>query len=1057
MGAKDRLRAAIKGALPAPPGYVDRADAERVAGWAVDRERPDRPALVSLHVDGRHVLTVAADLPREDVARDGRAPIRCGFDLRLPDRVRDGAAHVVELRAGEAGPRLRGGRIRIAAGSVQIRGQGEALSDDPAQGAVWFDRPRAALSGWAMGCGSVSVSIDGGPVARAALDRRVPGFAEGNRQGFRMALPEALADGAWHAAEIRAGDWSEGIVLDGAPLRFRLGSARPRLTVAAPPGRIEIDLVDAGGGPATAPVRVTIDGAAAAAPDPDAEGRVALARPEGAAHLVVATRPSGADPAMVLGRYVLSAGGGALEWSAEAPDARLDLDPLPDDLLAEARAAFDAFAAAPDARFDAAWVAAVAGLDGPGEALPHWRDGGARAGLPPGPGFDEAAARALHPGAARAVADGAIPCAFALELALGPGSLGTLTGLAARRARAPLAPATPVPGPLPPPTAWTPAPDGIYAAWLARLDADPATRGALEAEERATRAEIATTALAERPLVSVIMPTWNRAFTIGEAIQSVIEQSHPDWELLVCDDDSQDRTADVVHGFDDPRIRYMRHPKANGAVARNHGLRAAAGGYVAYLDSDNLWHPLHLDLMLRRLMGAPGMPLAYAAYLDTETVGARVRLRAVSRPAFRPLQLTQRNFVDLNAIVHHRRVTDWLGGFDPTLPRLQDWDMVLRHAAVFGARLVDRVGVLYRRNIAWGQVTETQIASGAQDVVSEKTRARMEGQAPERLRLAWPARPRLTILEAGPASEGRVALAEGMAALAEGQGAARRLALGADGLPAGLAEAPEALGAAIGEAAPILALGLGAGAVARADAGPGAPPVLGLGRGPLGTTLEPGGDPRLAFPLGAVPLAAGRAPGHDPDGPVLILRPRAWDGPGAPMPADEAAAWRALARRDRLAPEAAAAGEALLLPPRDDAPWRRLAGAGAADLDGPAPVAAVAVLGPVRALSPYETALLAGALAEGVPLALPAEAAADGLAAQALEAEAAWPLERAEGDAVLAALAALRADAGARARLSERARLLHAANFAPWAARERLAHLLWRLVSDPPRVETRDA
>ncbi|MGR3540121.1 MAG: glycosyltransferase family 2 protein, partial [Hasllibacter sp.] len=527
-----------------------------------------------------------------------------------------------------------------------------------------------------------------------------------------------------------------------------------------------------------------------------------------------------------------------------------------------------------------------------------------------------------------------------------------------------------------------------------------------------------------RAHVSVIMPSWNRAFAIGEAIQSVLEQSNPDWELLVCDDDSQDRTADVVHGFADPRIRYMRFPKSNGAGARNHGLRLARGDHIAYLDSDNLWHPLFLDLMLGRLAARPGETLAYASYLDTEIVGAAVTLQAVARPAFRPLQLTQRNFMDLNTLVHHRRATDWLGGFDPALPRLQDWDLALRLTSVFGALHVDRIGAFYRRSLAWGQVTRTQAGSGAQGVVAARARARLEAGAQERLALDWPVPPRAGVLGCGPLARGLGALAARVGAVTE------------------VEAPPEALGLAVAD--PVLAPGLDADALARAARG--GARVLGLGRGPGGTVLLPDGDPALAMPLGAVPLPPGAAPGHAARGPVLLLGPLPWgaDAVGAaPMPEAEARAWAA-------AGEALAGRDGVLAPPRGPAESWRLAGRA---VDAPPPVGLVAVAGPAAALSPWETALLAAALAAGVPLALPPETgpeAGGGLAAQALEAEAA---HRLDDPATLAGdLAALHVDRDALAVLSARARVLGAAAFPRAAARERLAHALWRMLADPPRA-----
>jgi glycosyltransferase involved in cell wall biosynthesis len=90
------------------------------------------------------------------------------------------------------------------------------------------------------------------------------------------------------------------------------------------------------------------------------------------------------------------------------------------------------------------------------------------------------------------------------------------------------------------------------------------------------------------PLVTVIIPTYNRARLLGRAIDSVLAQIFTDFELIIVDDGSVDNTRQLVLGYADQRIRYLRHERNQGAnAARNTGVRAATGKYVAFLDSDD--------------------------------------------------------------------------------------------------------------------------------------------------------------------------------------------------------------------------------------------------------------------------------------------------------------------------------------------------------------------------------------------------------------------------------------------------------------------------------------
>lgn len=117
----------------------------------------------------------------------------------------------------------------------------------------------------------------------------------------------------------------------------------------------------------------------------------------------------------------------------------------------------------------------------------------------------------------------------------------------------------------------------------------------------------------EQPLVSVILPTFNRADLLARAVGSVIAQTYPNWELIVVDDASTDHSRQVIYGFADPRVYYVRLPVNCGHPARprNIGWLLARGTYIAYIDDDNAWRPVHLE---RLVAAAEAHPEAAGAY-----------------------------------------------------------------------------------------------------------------------------------------------------------------------------------------------------------------------------------------------------------------------------------------------------------------------------------------------------------------------------------------------------------------------------------------------------------
>ena len=127
------------------------------------------------------------------------------------------------------------------------------------------------------------------------------------------------------------------------------------------------------------------------------------------------------------------------------------------------------------------------------------------------------------------------------------------------------------------------------------------------------------------PLVSVIMPAYNAERFIEAAISSVLAQSVQNWELIVIDDCSCDRTYQLAMAQKDPRIWVLRNEVNSGvAKTRNRGIALARGKYVAFLDSDDIWHPEKLERQIERLESS-GAGLCYCSYAIIGEKGQRVK------------------------------------------------------------------------------------------------------------------------------------------------------------------------------------------------------------------------------------------------------------------------------------------------------------------------------------------------------------------------------------------------------------------------------------------------
>jgi hypothetical protein len=235
---------------------------------------------------------------------------------------------------------------------------------------------------------------------------------------------------------------------------------------------------------------------------------------------------------------------------------------------------------------------------------------------------------------------------------------------------------------------------------------------------------------ADGPLVSVVMPVWNRAACVGDAIASVVAQTWAHWELLVVDDGSTDDTRAVVAGWAarDARIRLVEQRHAGHAVARNRALAASRGEVIAYLDSDNRWEPGHLAAVVAALTD----PAVASVYCAQRVHDHRLDDDWIRAEPFDADALRGGNFIDLNAFAHRRTLYERLGGFDAGLRRLTDWDLVLRFASESPPRLLPVLGGRYESGLP-DQVSATESYAHHVYLVQRK----LDRPLPRPLRVLW--------------------------------------------------------------------------------------------------------------------------------------------------------------------------------------------------------------------------------------------------------------------------------------------------------------------------------
>jgi glycosyltransferase involved in cell wall biosynthesis len=202
-----------------------------------------------------------------------------------------------------------------------------------------------------------------------------------------------------------------------------------------------------------------------------------------------------------------------------------------------------------------------------------------------------------------------------------------------------------------------------------------------------------------RPEVSVVIPAYNAESYVGSALDSVFAQTFRDFEVLVVDDGSIDGTAKVVSEYG-ATVRYIRQANAGVSQARNQGIEASAGRYVAFLDADDTWFPEKLDRQLAHLSRSPQHKACYSALAVVTADMRPIKLSRSKRSGSLLEDLILRGNVigSGSTVLCERSLFAAVGGFDPALSQCADWDMWIRLATRTDFLYVDEPLVTYRQH-----------------------------------------------------------------------------------------------------------------------------------------------------------------------------------------------------------------------------------------------------------------------------------------------------------------------------------------------------------------------
>ncbi len=202
------------------------------------------------------------------------------------------------------------------------------------------------------------------------------------------------------------------------------------------------------------------------------------------------------------------------------------------------------------------------------------------------------------------------------------------------------------------------------------------------------------------PNVSIVIPAYNAMKYLPETIDSVLNQTYNDFEVLIINDGSSDHIVQWVSQLVDPRVKLISQTNQGVTVARNKGIACAQGEYIAFLDADDLWEPTILEKQVRCLEDNPAVGLVHTwmTIIDEQSkLTGKVMTSNAEGDAWK--QVVELNTVPCSSVMVRRCCFETVGVFDQNLRNIDDWDMWIRIAARYPFAVIKEPLMRYRQHL----------------------------------------------------------------------------------------------------------------------------------------------------------------------------------------------------------------------------------------------------------------------------------------------------------------------------------------------------------------------
>lgn len=202
-----------------------------------------------------------------------------------------------------------------------------------------------------------------------------------------------------------------------------------------------------------------------------------------------------------------------------------------------------------------------------------------------------------------------------------------------------------------------------------------------------------------KPLVSVIIPNYNYARYVREAVDSVLAQTYPNIEIIVVDDGSKDESKEILQNYGD-KIKLIFQKNQGVSAARNNGIRQSKGEFIAFLDADDAWLPQKVEKQVERFLSDDSCGMVHVGVQDIDADGKSLQthLDGLEGDVSHELLLFMRPVIlgGGSGIMIRREILKEIGGFDPRLSTSADWDVVYQVSNRYKVGFIGEILLKYR-------------------------------------------------------------------------------------------------------------------------------------------------------------------------------------------------------------------------------------------------------------------------------------------------------------------------------------------------------------------------